>query len=95
MRLRPRLCGYGRRLGRNRTVRNLLLPFGSPGAQPITVQARDFGVEVPIRVTLTPDNGASSSVDATIDNLSANPASVTVPVEIPANVNTAIHVWTR
>src|SRR2546422_6070205 len=63
-----------------------LLPQGSSTNQTVTVQASNFGSTVPIRVVLTPDNGPGSSYAAQIDNGGASPASVTVPVNVPVNV---------
>lgn len=71
------------------------LPFNSPSSQVVTVQARDFGRTVPVRVVLVPDHGPASTYDAQIDNQAANPASVNVTVEFPLNVQTAVEVWTR
>lgn len=73
----------------------VLLPTGSPAAQTLRIRARDFGDVVPIRVVLTPDNGPSSSVEAQIDNGSANPAEATVNVTFPINVLTHVHVFSR
>ena len=73
----------------------VLLPFGSPTAQEVTIQARDFSGVVPIDVVLTPDIGPRTVVEAEIDNSTANPAQIVVPVEIPVNVVTHVNVWTR
>ena len=72
-----------------------MLPQGSPTAQTVIVQARDFGTLLPIRVALTPDNAPSAWFDAQIDNRTNNPASVTVPVTVTPNVRTHVAVWTR
>lgn len=58
-------------------------------------RAQDFGQNVPIRVTLTPDNGPAQTYDAEINNTAANPAEVTVNVTFPVNVLTHVHTWTR
>ena len=71
-----------------------MLPKGADTNQNVTVQASNFGRVVPIRVVLTPDNGPSSSYDSQIDN-TAGPASVTVPVVVPVNVQVQINAWTR
>ena len=71
------------------------LPQGSSTNQNVTVQASNFGAQVPIRVVLTPDNGSSSSYDAQIDNTTVNPATVTVPVVVPVNVQVHVNAWTR
>jgi hypothetical protein len=73
----------------------ILLPFGSPAAQTVKVRAKDFSQVVPIRVLLTPDHGASKTYDTEINNVAANPAEVTVNVEFPLNVQTAVEVFTR
>ena len=74
---------------------SITLPFGSDPNRTIVVQARDFGSSVPIRVTLTPEHGTSSSVDALIDNQASNPAQTTVNVTFPIGVPTSVRVWTR
>ncbi len=71
------------------------LPQGSSPNQTVTVQARDFGGVVPIRVVLTPDSGTNRVCDAQIDNTTVNPASVTVPVTVPVNVQVQVNAWTR
>ncbi len=73
----------------------VLLPTGGSATQPVRIRARDFGGVVPIRIVLTPDNGPSSSVNAEIDNGSANPAETTVNVTFPVNVLTHVHVFSR
>ena len=71
-----------------------VLPLGSSTNQTVTVQASNFGAVVPIRVVLTPDNGPSSSYDTNINNTDS-PASVTVPVVVPVNVQVQVNAWTR
>ena len=71
------------------------LPFGSTTDRTVTVQARDFGAVVPIRVTLTPDSGDPIVYDDSIDNAAANPAQKSVNVVMPVNVQVHIGVWTR
>lgn len=73
----------------------LILPFGSSPERTIKVQARNFGRNVPIVVTLTPDSGAPITVQAEIDNTSVNPAVVEVPVTLPVNTLVTVHAWTR
>ena len=63
--------------------------------QTVTVQARNFGAQVPIRVVLTPDNGPGSSYDAQIDNSAPSPASTNVQVIVPVNVRVQVSAWTR
>src|SRR5688572_5968860 len=70
-------------------------PFGSATNRTVVVQARNFGMHVPIRVVLTPAAGDPISYDAHINNLSANPAQVTVNVGIPINTVVAVNPWTR
>ena len=72
-----------------------MLPQGSDTNQTVMVQARNFGTNVAIRVVLTPDSGSSSSYDTNIDNSTINPASVTVPVVVPVNVQVQVNAWTR
>jgi hypothetical protein len=71
------------------------LPFGTDPNQTVTIQARDFNAIVPIQVVLTPDAGDGVKYEAEIDNVSANPATVTVDVAFPVNVTTHLNVWTR
>jgi hypothetical protein len=71
------------------------LPQGSPTNQNVIVQASNFSNSVPIRVVLTPDSGSSTSYDTQIDNTTVNPASVTVPVVLPVNVQVQVNAWTR
>lgn len=73
----------------------VLLPAGSATTQTIKIQARDFGQVVPISVVITPDNGPSQKYEAVINNTATNPAETSVAVNIPANVLTHVHVWTR
>jgi hypothetical protein len=71
------------------------LPYNAPTNQTVVVQARDFDAVVPIRVVLTPDNGDPLFFDSAIDNHASNPATTTVNVGMPVNVQVTIHVWTR
>ena len=71
-----------------------MLPRGASTNQTVTVQARNFNAQVPIRVVLTPDNGLSSSYDTNIDD-TVSPASVTVPVVVPVNVQVQVNAWMR
>jgi hypothetical protein len=72
----------------------LELPFGSPAAQEIEVQARDFRAVVPIRVRLVPEAGAAVEYALELDNRTENPVRGSVTVSVPANVRTAVEVWT-
>lgn len=72
-----------------------MLPQGSPTNQTVTVQASNFGTLVSIRVALTPDSGSYVWFDSQIDNRTNNPASVTVPVNVPPNVLVQVNAWTR
>jgi hypothetical protein len=74
---------------------SLLLPFGSDPNRTIKVQARDFNDSVPIALVLTPDNGPPTLYQSVIDNRAANPATTTINVALPLNVQTYIHAWTR
>lgn len=71
------------------------LPFGASTNQTIIVQARNFSTNVAIRVVLTPASGDPISYDADINNTTANPAQVIVPVGIPLNTVVAVNAWTR
>jgi hypothetical protein len=73
----------------------ILLPFGAPQTQSVTVQARDFTGVVPVDVVVTPANGPRTVVQTTIDMSTGNPAQRTVNVTIPVNVVTQINAWTR
>jgi len=72
-----------------------ILPFGSSPERTIKIQARDFGRNVPIFVTLVPDSGPRITVQAEIDNSTVNPAVVEVPVTLPVNTLVTVHAWTR
>ncbi|MCL4180427.1 MAG: hypothetical protein KJ072_22105 [Verrucomicrobia bacterium] len=72
----------------------LELPFGSPAAQEVEVQARDFRALVPIRVRLVPEAGAAVEYSLELDNRTENPVRGSVTVDVPANVRTAVEVWT-
>ncbi len=74
---------------------SITLPFGSDTNRNVVVQASHFGAKVPIAVILSPDNGPRQVFDAEVDNTTANPASITVPVFFVPNVLTTVQVWTR
>jgi hypothetical protein len=80
--------------GTNNAVQ-LELPEGASTNQTVTVQARNFTNDVPIRVVVTPRNGPSGKFDAVISLASGNPPSTNVPVVIPAGSVCQIHVWNR
>lgn len=71
-----------------------ILPFGASPDQTVTVQAEDFGAVLNIEVVLTPDSGERQVYPVALDNLAQNPASVTVEVQFPANVQTTVNAWT-
>ena len=71
------------------------LPINSPASQQVTVQARDFTGQVPIRVVLTPDSGNAVIQDATIDMTLGNPSSVNLMMDFPANTPTDVRAYTR
>jgi len=71
------------------------LPFGSSTNRTIRIRAQDFGRNVPIRVTLTPDSGDKRVFDADMDNTTVNPIVVDVPVTVPVNTLVTVHCWTR
>lgn len=73
----------------------VLLPFGSTPTRTVKIQARDFGMVVPIRITLTPDTGSRVVVNAEVDNTTVNPAVVEVPVTFPVNAKVTVQCWTR
>jgi hypothetical protein len=81
-------------VGTGSTVR-IQLPFGSDTNRTVTLQAKDFGVDVPIRVTLTPDSGPRIEIDTNIVNTANNPATLTIPVGLPVNTVVTIQAWTR
>ena len=70
------------------------LPAGSSQNRQVKVAGSGFGANVPIRVVVTPENGASSSYDAEIPIVGGN-GQVTVDVVIPVGGVTQIHAWTR
>jgi len=71
------------------------LAVGASTNQTVTVQARNFTNDVPIRVVVTPENGPRGEFDATILQSSGNPPSANVPVIIPAGSACQINAWTR
>lgn len=82
-------------VGTGSTVR-IQLPFGSDTNRNVILQAKDFGTDVPVRLTFTPDSGQRIVIDTNIVNTAgANPATVTVPVGLPPNTLVTIHAWTR
>lgn len=87
-------AGQAIAVGTGSTVR-VQLPFGSDTNRTVTLQAKDFSADVPIRLTLTPDSGNRIVIDTNIVNTAANPASVTIPVGLPVNTLVTIHAWTR
>lgn len=74
---------------------SVILPFNSSPNQTVKLQAKDFGNVIPIRLVLTPDNGPRTVIDTEIDNKTANPATLEVPVTLPLNVQVTIQAWTR
>jgi len=81
-------------LGTGNTVQ-VLLPFNSPTNQTVTLRAQDFGADVPVRLTLTPDNGPRIVIDTNLVNTAQNPATLDIPISLPVNNLTTIHAWTR
>ena len=73
---------------------SVTLAPGAPEQQTVRVRASDFEADVKIAVVLTPNTGERRIFEATINNRNQNPAEVTVPVNVIANVRTFIHVWT-
>jgi len=71
------------------------LPFGTNPSQQVTVQARNFGASVPIRIVLTPQSGNSIVIDDQIDNTTANPATKTVTATFPINQLVRVSAWSR
>jgi len=71
------------------------LPFGSDTNQTVTVQARNFNRDLPIRVVITPAAGDPIGYDAQILNQAENPAQVIVNVGLPLNTIVAVNAWTR
>ena len=72
----------------------IFLPFGSTTNRTVKLRAKDFARAVNVRVTLTPDSGAKSVFDTTIDNTTENPAEKTVDVVVPVNTKVTVHCWT-
>ncbi len=72
----------------------VILPSGSSATQPVTVRARDFGTVVPVRLVVTPQNGAQIIIDDTIDNTSTNPADKVININVPTDELLDIAVWT-
>ena len=70
------------------------LAAGSSTNQTVTVQARNFTNDVPIVVSVVPENRPSSNYLATI-SMTNNPSQTTVNVIIPSGTYTRIYSWTR
>lgn len=73
----------------------VILPNGSASEQPVVIEARNFGTRVPVSVVINPDNGPQVIVETEIDNTTANPATKTINVPLPANTPIKLNVWTR
>ena len=71
------------------------LPAGSSPNRTVKVRARDFTGLVPIRVVVSPENGASTNYDTQLDMAAGNPTETTVNVVIPVGGISRIQVWTR
>ena len=70
------------------------LPAGANPTNIVTLRAQDFTNAVPVRLVLTPENGASTSYDFTI-NMTSNPAQTNVTVVLPIGVPIRVDAWTR
>lgn len=70
------------------------LPPGPTTSLNVTVRASGFTNDVPIRVVLTPENGGSATYDTNIVT-TGGPATVSVPVTVPAGTISRLHAWTR
>jgi hypothetical protein len=70
-------------------------PVAEGAPMPVTVTL-PFGSD-PNRIVilLTPEHGAATTVQASIDNRAVNPAQTTVNVTFGTNAPTAVHVFTR
>lgn len=73
----------------------VLLPNGSSPDQPVVVRAHNFGTRLDVSVVVQPDQGSTLEVPLVIDNTTANPATATVTVPVPANTPVKINAWTR
>ncbi|GHC55145.1 hypothetical protein [Roseibacillus persicicus] len=73
----------------------VLLPVGAPSEQTVTLSVSDFGTVVPLRVTVTPEQGEKATYDTTIDNTAGGTTSGSVTVQIPAGTSTRVDAWTR
>jgi hypothetical protein len=71
------------------------LPVGAPTNQTVTVQARGFTNNVPVAVTITPENQSSIRYDTLIIPMTSDPSSLTLDVVIPDGTISRIHAWTR
>ncbi|MBI3414806.1 MAG: hypothetical protein HY043_05705 [Verrucomicrobia bacterium] len=81
-------------VGTNAPVVVSLLP-GSSTNQVIKVQATNFTNDVPITVSIVPENGASSQFNGLITLNSGSPSVGTVNVVIPVDTICHVNVWTR
>ena len=81
-------------IGTNAPVVVSLLP-GSSTNQVIKVQATNFTNDVPITVSIVPENGASAQFNGLITLSSGSPPVGTVNVVIPIDTICHVNVWTR
>ena len=73
----------------------VLLPVGSVATQTLRVRVENFGTVVPLRATITPENGDRGTFDFEIDNTAGGATEGTVEVQIPPGVSSRVDVWTR
>ncbi|MCG3197171.1 MAG: hypothetical protein GHCLOJNM_01655 [bacterium] len=73
----------------------VFLPNNAPTTQQVTVQARNYSGQLPIRVTLNPDSGSKVIEDATIDMTAGNPNSVSVMMDFPVNTPVSVEANTK
>jgi hypothetical protein len=70
------------------------LPSTAPAEQAVTIRAEGFTGTVPIRLRLTPEHGAATTLDGEIV-MSGATGTVTLTPSFPPNVKTFVRVWTR
>jgi hypothetical protein len=73
----------------------VVFPVNASLSQPVVLEASGFGTQVPIVIKRTPVSGPALPItNATIPNTGANPATVSIPLDFPANVPITLNVWT-
>ncbi len=71
------------------------LPGSAPTTQPISLRATGFTATVPVRLVLTPFNGAQVIVDGEIVPNAQGIGTLTLNAAVPGNSTVAVDAWVR